>query len=117
MDNRKVFEEAVLHAMDAVAEQSNDNTTKMLSELMKSAILKPYKEAYYRELAEGRVHKENVEKAVDFYFSDICVSFRALPNLTDEEKDGEIRASKQHLSSIKQTVLKVLANNNMLIIR
>ena len=87
MDNRKVFEEAVLHAMDAVAEQSNDNTTKMLSELMKSAILKPYKEAYYRELAEGRVHKENVEKAVDFYFSDICVSFRALPNLTDEEKD------------------------------
>ena len=63
------------------------------------------------------MHKENVEKAVDFYFSDICVSFRALPNLTDEEKDGEIRASKQHLSSIKQTVLKVLANNNMLIIR
>ena len=30
-----------------------------------------------------------VEKAVDFYFSDICVSFRALPNLTDEDKGGE----------------------------
>ena len=117
MDNRKVFEEALLRAMDELAEESKDNTTKMLAELLKSAILKPYKEAYYRELAEGRAHKENVEKAVDFYFSDICVSFRALPNLTDEEKDGEIKAAKQHLSVIKQAVLKVLANNNIVIIQ
>lgn len=111
-----MFEEALLRAMDELAEESKDNTTKMLAELLKSAILKPYKEAYYRELAEGRVHKENVEKAVDFYFSDICVSFRALPNLTDEEKDGEIKAAKHHLSAIKQAVLNVLANNNIVII-
>ena len=84
MDNRKVYEEGVMRA-----------------ELLRSAILKPYWEAYYRELAEGKVHKENVEKAVDFYFSDICVSFRALPNLTDEEMDREIKAAKQHLGSIK----------------
>ena len=36
----------------------------MLAELLKSAILKPYKTAYYRELAKGKVHNENVEKAV-----------------------------------------------------
>lgn len=78
MDNRKIFEEGLLRAMDDVAEQSGDNTTKMLAEMRKSAILKPYKEAYYQELSQGKVHKENVEKAVDFYFSDICVSFRAL---------------------------------------
>lgn len=41
------------------------------------------------------MYKENVEKAVDFSFSDICVSFRALPNLIDEEKDREIKAAKQ----------------------
>ncbi len=41
------------------------------------------------------MHKENVEKAVDFSFSDICVFFRALPNLIDEEKDREIKAAKQ----------------------
>lgn len=117
MDNRKVFEEALLRAIDELAEESKDNSTKMLAELLKSAILKPYKEAYYRELADGKVHKENVEKAVDFYFSDICVSLRALPNLTDEEKDREIKAAKQHLSAIKHAVLKVLANNNIVIIQ
>lgn len=67
--------------------------------LLKSAVLKPYRETYYQELAEGKLHKENVEKAVDFYFSDICVSFRVLPGLTDEEKDREF-------------VLNVLANND-----
>lgn len=87
------------------------------AELLRSAILKPYREAYYRDLAEGKVHKEIFEKAVDFYFSDICVSFMALPNLTDEEKDREIKAAKQHLGSIKQAVLNVQANNNIVIIQ
>ena len=116
MDNRKVFEEGLLRAMDDIAEESEDNTTKMLADMMKSAILKPYKDTYYQELAQGKVHKENVDKAVDFYFSDICVSFRALPNLTDEEKDREINAAKHYLNTIKQFVLNVLANNNIVII-
>lgn len=117
MDNRKLFEEGLLQAMDALAERSGENTTKMLADLLKSAILKPYQEAYYRELAQGKVHKENVEKAIDFYFCDICVSFRALGNFTDEEKDREIWAAKQHLSAIKQAVLNDLANNNIVIIQ
>ncbi len=117
MNNRKLFEDSLLRAMDELAEESKDNTTKLLADLLRSAILKPYKDAYYQELAEGRVHKENVEKAVDFYFADICVSFRALPNLTDEEKDREIKAAKAHLSAIKQFVLNVLTNNNIVIIQ
>ena len=116
MDNRKVFEEGLLRAMDDIAEESDDNTTKMLADMMKSAILKPYLAAYYQELAQGKVHQENVENAVDFYFSDICVSFRALRNLTDEEKDREIKAAKHYLNSIKQFVLNILANNNIVII-
>jgi hypothetical protein len=68
MKNRIVFEDGLLRAMDDIAEQAEDDTTKMLSELLKSAILKPYKAAYYRELAKGKVHKENVENAVDLRF-------------------------------------------------
>lgn len=116
MDNRKVFEEGLLQALDAVAGRSKDNTTKLLVDLFKSSILKPYKNAYYQELAQGHVHKENVEKAVDFYFSDACVSLRTLPNMTDEEKDREIDAVRQHLEAIKQIVLNVLASNKIEII-
>ena len=63
------------------------------------------------------MYKENVDKAVDFYFFDVCVSFRAHPNLTDEEKDREIRAAEQQLDSIKQVVLNVLADNGIGIIQ
>ena len=63
------------------------------------------------------MHKENVEKAVDFYFFDVCVSFRAVPNLTDEEKDREIKAAERQLDSIKQVVLNVLANNGIVIMQ
>lgn len=70
-----------------------------------------------KQLAEVKVHRENVEKADDFYFFDIRVSFRALPNLIDGEKDREIKAAKYHLSAIKQVVINVLANNNRLIVR
>ena len=68
MKNRIVFEDGLLRAMEDIAEQAEDDTTKMLSELLKSAILKPYKAAYYWELAKGKVHKENVENAVDWRF-------------------------------------------------
>ena len=63
------------------------------------------------------MHKENVEKADDFYFSDTCVSFMALPILADEQKDREIKAGKRHSSPIKQAVHKVLANNDLVIIK
>jgi hypothetical protein len=101
--------------MDNIAGKSRDNTAKMLAWLLESAVLKPYRNAYYQELAEGMVYRENVENAVDFSFSNICVSFRALPNLNDEEKDREIKAAKQYLSAIKLAVFNVLANNNTLI--
>lgn len=56
MDNRKVFEDALLRAMDTIAGQAKDNTTKMLADLMKSVVLKLYQEASYQELAQGSVH-------------------------------------------------------------
>lgn len=116
MNNRKIFEEGLLQAMDAIASQSKDNTTKLLADLLKSAILKPYKDAYYQELSQGRVHKENVEKAVDFYFCDICASFRQMPGIDNEVKEREINAAKSHLSAIKQYVLTVLYKNGIVIL-
>ena len=47
MDNRKIFEDGLLRAMDSLAEESKDNTTKMLAGFLKSVILKPSKEVYY----------------------------------------------------------------------
>lgn len=63
------------------------------------------------------LHKENVEKAVDFYFSDICVTFRSLPNLTDENKDIEIKVARLHLTDLKQVVLSILAKNDVVILQ
>ena len=88
----------------------------MLAKSLMFAILKPYLEAYHRELTEGKEHKENVEITVDFYFSDIFVSFKVFLNVEDEEKDRELRAAKQHLSAIKQAVFNVLVNNKIVII-
>lgn len=116
MNNRKLFEEGLLQAMDAIASQSKDNTTKLLADLLKSAILKPYKEAYYLELSQGRVHKENVEKAVDFYFCDICASLRQMPGIDNEVKEREINTAKNQLRTIKEYVLTVLSNNGIVII-
>lgn len=65
MNNRKLFESGLQRTMENIAEESRDNTTKMLAGLHKSVVLKPNREAYYQELAEGKVHKENVKKAVD----------------------------------------------------
>jgi hypothetical protein len=59
------------------------------------------------------VHKENVEKAIDVYFSEIKVLIRTFPYLTVEEKDSEIKPGKLHLSSNKQAAL---TNNNIVII-
>lgn len=116
MNNRKLFEEGLLKAMDVIASQSKDNITKLLADLLKSAILKPYKDAYYQELSQGRVHKENVEKAVDFYFCDICASFRQMLGIDNEVKEREINAAKSHLSAIKQYVLTVLYKNGIVIL-
>lgn len=44
------------------------------------------------------------------------MSFSAITDLTDEEKDREIKSARKHLSSIKKFVLNVLTNNHIVII-
>ena len=117
MDKIKVLENSLLKAIDALSESSDDKTTKMLADLFKSSVLEKYKDAYHHEFLQGKVHKENVEKAVGFYFADICVTLRKLPGLTDEEKENEIKVGKSLLVEIKQTVYNILASNNIEVIQ
>lgn len=99
--------------MDSLAEQSNDKTTKLLVDLFKSAILKKYKDAFDEELLEGKVYKKNVDKAVDFCYSDICISIRLFSGMTDEEKEDTIKKGKSILGSVKQIVLDILVSQNV----
>lgn len=68
---------------------------------------------YDEELSEGKVHKENVDKAVDFCYSDICVSIRRFSGMTDDEKDEVIKKGKSILGSVKQMILDILVSQNV----
>lgn len=116
MTKTDLLEESVLQAIDAMAEESDDKVTKILADLFKSAVLEKYKDAYHIELPQRKVHKKNVEKAIDFYFADMSVSFRNLPNLSDDEKEKEIKKAKQHLGILKEKVLEFLHSKNVEVI-
>ena len=107
------LEESVLQAVDTLAEQANDKTTKIFLDLFKSAILKKYKEAYDQELSQGSVHKETLDKAVDFSFTDTCVSFRMNPLFADEQKESVIKAVKYSLPAIKENICEMLINKGI----
>lgn len=108
-----VFEDKVIKAVDLVAEQSDDKTTKLLVDLFKSAILKKYKDAYDTELALGHVSKEHLDKAVDYCFSEACFAYRQMPmaGISDDTKENEIRNMKPLLDSVKE-MIKILLENN-----
>ncbi len=110
------IEESVLQAVDPLAEQTDDKTTKIFLDLFKSAILKKYKEAYDQELSQGSVHKETLDKTVDFSFTDTCVSFRMNPLFADEQKECVIKAVKHSLPAIKENIREMLINNGVEVI-
>lgn len=116
MTKTDLLEESVLQAVDVMAEESDDRVTKILADLFKSAVLKKYKEAYHIELPQGKVHRKNVEKTIDFYFADMSVSFRNLPNLSDDEKEKEIKKAKQQLGALKEKVLEFLRSKDVEVI-
>lgn len=105
-----VFEESLLQAADSVSEQAKDLTTKMIVDLFKSAILKKYKDAFDQELEQSTVHRKNIDKAVDFCYSDICFSIRRLPNISDEEKECLIKEGKQIKNRVKEFVERILVD-------
>lgn len=115
-NNIRTYEKSILQAMDDIADRSENQITKTLVDLFKSAVLKKYNEEYHKKLAEGKVDKDLVEDAVDFYFSEACVSFRQLPGMTDDFKDNQIAIAKQLLPSFKEYVCITLSNNGVEIV-
>ncbi len=112
----KLLEETVLQAVDSISENTDDQVTKILVDIFKSAILKKYKDTFDIDVTQGTVHKENVDKGIDYCFSEACASFRMLPGLTDDEKESEIRLVESQLDSIKQEVLNILDSRSIEII-
>lgn len=55
---------------------------------------KPIEGSISRKNSTRKGRKGNDRKSIDFYISDIYVSFMVLPNLTDDGKDKEIKVAK-----------------------
>ena len=70
-------------------------------DLFKSAILKKYKVAFDREITQGEVHKKNVDKTVDSFFSDMCVAIRQFTTMSDDYKDQLIQKYTPENSTIR----------------
>lgn len=113
MGKNDILEESLLLAVDAVKDQARDQATKMLADLFKSAILKKYKEAFDEELTKGEVQKKNIDKSVEFCYTDICVAIRQCPTIQDNEKEDLIQKGKDLLPTIKDIVTQILLDKGV----
>lgn len=115
MSNKKyeILEESLLLATDSLKEQSKDQATKMIADLFKSAILKKYKDAFDKELTKGEVHQKNIDKSVDFCYTDICVTIRQCTTIQDDEKEDLILKGKELLPTIKGIVNQILLDKGI----
>lgn len=116
MINQERLEDSVLQAIDVVAEQSKNRATKMLADLFKSTVLKKYKDAFDFELKQGKVHRKNIVKAVDFCYSDMCFTFRKILEISDDDKERLIIEAKQMKDFVKETVEQILDSKGIEII-
>lgn len=113
MVNNDILEESLLLAIDAVKDQAKDQTTKMLADLFKSAVLKKYKDAFDEELTKGEVQKKNIDKSVEFCYTDICVAIRQYPTMLDGEKDDLIQKGKEMIPTFKGIVTQILLDKGI----
>lgn len=116
MTNQDIIEEALLKAAEITSEQAKDQTTKMIADLFKSAVLKKYKDAFDQEMAQSAVHRKNIDKAVEFCYSDICFSIRRMPQISDDEKERLIQEGKQVKNLVKVSVERILVDKGFEII-
>ena len=116
MTKQEILEESVLLALDTVEEQSTEQATKMIVDLFKSAVLKKYKDAFDQELVEGSVHWKNIDKAVEFCYSNICISIRKLSEINDDDKDKLTQEAKRIKEFVKVDVERILEDKGIEII-
>lgn len=109
----KQLEESILKATDSLIEKAKSQGEKMVFELFKSAILKKYKDSFDKELSEGTVHKETINDAVEFCYTDICVSIRQISKMSETEKEHLIQLGKQAKEAVKPIIERLLIKDGI----
>lgn len=109
----KQLEEAILKATDLLIEKAKSQGEKMVFELFKSAILKKYKDLFNKELSEGTVHKETIDDAVEYCYTDICVSIRQISKMSETEKEHLIQLGKQAKEAVKPIIEQLLIKDGI----
>ena len=109
----KKLEDALLNATDLLIEKAKSQGEKMVFELFKSAILKKYKDLFDKELSEGTVHKETINDAVEFCCTDICVSIRQIPKMSETEKEYLIQLDKKAKEIVKPIIEQQLLKDGI----
>ena len=111
----KQLEETLLKETDLLIEQSKSQGEKMVFELFKSAILKKYKDLFDKELSDGTVHKETIDDAVEYCYTDICVSIRQIPKMSETEKEYMIQIGKKAKETVKPIIEQQLIKDGIII--
>ena len=88
----------------------------MFADLFKSAILKKYRDVFDDELTKSEVQKKNIDKSVEFCYTDICVTIRQCPTMQDDEKEVFIQNGKELLPTIKSITTQILLDKGIKII-
>ena len=104
MAKRDIFEEALLKEADLLIEKAESQGEKIVYELFKSAILKKYKDLFDKELSEKIVHKETIDDAVEYCYTNICVSIRQIPNMSETERERLILVVKEAKENVKPII-------------
>lgn len=109
----KQLEDAILKETDLLIEKAKSQGEKMVFELFKSAILKKYKDLFDKELLEGTVHKETIDEAVEYGYTDICVSIRQIPKMNETEKEHLIQLGKQAKEAVEPIIEQLLIKDGI----
>ena len=109
----KQLEDAILKEIDLLIEKAKSQGEKMVFEIFKSTILKKYKDLFDKELSEGTVHKETIDEAVEYCYTDICVSIRQIPKMNETEKEHMIQLGKQAKETVKPIIEKQLIKDGI----
>lgn len=112
----KQLEEALLKETDLLIERTKSQGEKIVFELFKSAILKKYKDLFDKELSEGTVHKETIDDAVEYCYTDICVSIRQISKMNETEKENLIQVGKKVKETVKPIIEQQLIKDGINII-
>ena len=104
----KQIEKSLLKEIDLMIEKAKNQEEKIVFELFKSALLKKHKDLFDKERSEGTVHKETIDDAVENCYTNICVSIRQIPNMSENEKEQMISQGKVVKGIVKPIIERLL---------